>query len=52
MAKGNSEGIVIRLKFKQSAAKCPRNRVKVQRIGYGVLTGRAEDSKNPRAQNT
>jgi hypothetical protein len=35
----------------QSAAKIYRNIYKVQRLVYGVLTGGAEDSKTPRAQN-
>ena len=34
----------------QSAAKIYSNVNKVQRLGYGILIGKAKDGKNPRAQ--
>jgi len=39
-------------KIGQSAAKLPRNRLKVQRLVYGVLIGKTKDGKTPRVRNT
>jgi len=43
---------ITRMANGQSAAKIPRNRNKVQRIGYGVSSSKVGDGKNPRVQST